>query len=193
MLINRGEEKMKKIIVLSVILIAVGFAGCYIWINMGLSEAINEKTLNISYDEFMQDENIQRLDLKMKKDYEGGYFFDKYTEYEAVESGSTDKKISIKITVDNSKKEIEQIAIYCDFDNEDELFDAKLSTSLYATFFSETIDKDITEDASLKITEMLMNFGTDNNTQIMDSFKFHGIEYKVGMINCFSFVISPEK
>lgn len=180
---------MKKIIVLLAALTALGFAGCYAWINMGLSEAINEKTLNISYDEFMQDENIQ--DLKMKKVYEGGKFFDKYTLYEAVESDSSDKKISIK--VDNSKKEIEQIAIYCDFDNADELFDAKLSTSLYATFFSKIIDKDITEDAGLKITEMIMNFGTDNNTKMMDSFKFHGIEYRVGMVNCFALVISPEK
>lgn len=143
-----GRFVMKKIIVFFIVLVVLGFAWCYAWINLGLSQAVSEKTLNISYDEFMYNENIQRLELQMKKSYEGGKFFDRYTEYETKRSNNSIEE-KITITVDNSTKEIEQISIHYDIDNNEALLSAQLSASLYATFFASAIDKNITKDSLL--------------------------------------------
>ncbi len=180
---------MKKVILFLIILVILGFAGCYAWVNMGLSQAVSEKTLNISYDEFMYDENIQRLDLQMQKTYEGGKFFDKCTVYEDRRiSNSIEEKVTI--TVDNSTKEIEEISIHFDVDSNEEILSAQLTASLYATFFSSAIDKNITKDANENITNMILALV---ETGDMDSLTLHGVEYSVGMIDGYAFVITPEK
>lgn len=179
---------MKKFIILLITLIVLGFAGCYVWIDMGLSQAVNEKTLNITYEELISNENIQRLDLKMQKVYEGGSFFDKYTEYETTQ---TNNSIETKflIRVDNSTKEVETISIYFDVNKPEEILSAQLEASLYAAFFSSAVDKNITEEARANITHMLMNMSEYGN---MDSFIFHDIKYSVGLINSYAFVITAE-
>ena len=180
---------MKKIIILLITLIVLGFASCYVWIDMGLSHAINKKTLNITYEDLMNKENIQRLDLKMQKVYEGGSFFDKYTEYETTQTNNS-METKFLIRVDNSTKEVETISIYFDVNKPEEILSAQLEASLYAAFFSSALDKDITEEARANITHMLMNMNEYDN---MDSFTFHDIEYSVGLINSYAFVIAAEK
>lgn len=180
---------MKKIIILLITLIVLGFASCYVWINMGLSQAINEKTLNITYEDLMNNEHIQSLDFEMQKAYEGGSFFDKYTEYETTKfNNSIEEKIVIR--VDNSTKEVETISIYFDVDEQENILSAQITASLYATFFSSALDKDITEEARADITHMIMNMNEYGN---MDSFTFHDIEYSVGLINSYAFVIAAKK
>ena len=177
---------MKKIIIFLIILVALGFVGCYMWINMGLSQAVSEKTLNISYDEFMYDENIQRLDLQMEKTYEGGPLFDEDTFYEAKKVNNNIER-KIRIIVDSSTKELEQISIHYDINENKELLSAQLDASLFAEFFSSCIDKNRTEEVSLSITKLIMN-----PNDIMKSFISNGIEYSVGLIDGFAFVIAPE-
>ena len=184
---------MKKVgifwITFLITLVILGFACYYVWINMGLSQAVNEKTLGITYDDFIYDEKIQRLELQMNKTYEGGKFFDKYTEYTDREIiNSIERKITI--TVDNSTNEIEEISIHYDIDSNEDLMSAQLGTSLIAKFFSSTIDVSLTEDSNINITDMILSsreFGD------MDSLTLNGIEYSVGIIDGYAFVIKPEK
>jgi len=188
--------KVKKIIIILIVLVAIAFVGSFVWINLGLERVFDDKTLNVSYEEFLNDKNIQDfLDLQLQESRRGGYFFDKYTEYteeKNIDNGNVNKKIYV--TVDNSKNEIEEISIHYKFLNDtyDSVFSTQLDVSFFSAAFLKLIDANMEEDAKLEIMNMMTNL-TDlsHEDTLEDSITYNGITYSVDLIGGYSILITP--
>lgn len=188
---------MKKVIICVTILVAMVFAGCYAWFGMGLSQAINEKTLNVSYDEIANNEILE--DIEFNKTYEGGLFFDKYTEYTGISYAANQIEAEVNIRVDNSTQEVEQISVSYkrpNTSNEKELNEYFLSSfidaSLRMTFLANYIDNNLTDSMQSDITSTI-NPIYKNRLKEYDSCTYNGIRYSMSTLLGYGFTISPEK
>lgn len=187
---------MKKFFIMVTVLVVVVLSGCYVWINLGLGSEVTEKNLNISYNDFAYDLNVQDLlNVKLEKSYTGGPFFDDYTVYESTSiMDGLEKKVEVE--VDNSKGKIEAIRLYFspvygDW-NQELLSSACFKASLHATVFGSLVDKNMTKAASINITDMMVNLWDGNGElKVMDEVTHHGIKYSRGMTGSYAFIIEP--
>lgn len=205
---------MKRIIICLIALVAIGFAGCYIWFNLGHSE---EKTLNVSYEEIVNNEHFK--DIKFHKEYE--YDEDKKTDYVGT-LNSSDVDTTVTIRVDNSTQKVNAIYINCapnDVDSalelyvrlssiwvgvgrysltedgvkdyDDSTYNGIVEVGLYTKALASIIDKNITDEAQDSIRNTIWPF-TEGGVKDYDSFTYNGIEYTMSADSEYFISITPE-
>lgn len=178
---NKTKKWMTLVVILAAVLQIVTL-GIHVWLHLGLSRAVNEKTLNISYDELINNYEFQRIthDQKLNRERTDGPLLDKETVYgsEVIDHGNY--TLLVDITVDESTQEVEKIYLNFNADTLDGviLSEMYMEANITIRAFLNKMDEDMPKEIVDDICSML-NPVENKKLKESDSYTYEEIGYGI--------------